>query len=130
MRHAQAAWLRPGGRQPWWAGRATAERPRLPWVTQVDSLQRWAAKKCGGPAVKPLAGQPAKCVVVIWAEIGAQSTNLHTRLSSGLHYARDAYLMGKFKIKLVGTNKMMGDNMTKPLDKAKFLACRAYQMNE
>jgi len=25
---------------------------------------------------------------------------------------------------------MMGDNMTKPLDRTKFIACRAYQLNE
>ena len=47
-----------------------------------------------------------------------------------LHYARDSYLMGRFKISLVSTLKMMGDNMTKPLDRTKFMACRAYQLNE
>ena len=45
-------------------------------------------------------------------------------------FARDLYLKNKIKMALVVTDDMMGDNMTKVVDRSKFFKCRNYQMNE
>ena len=47
-----------------------------------------------------------------------------------LHYARETVLNNKGEIFLVSTDDMMADVFTKPVDKTKFLKCRAYLMTE
>ena len=46
-----------------------------------------------------------------------------------MHYVRDCYLRGKIRVTHVLTAQMRADNMTKVVDKAKFLFCRKYQLN-
>ena len=56
-------------------------------------------------------------------------TKRSTHYERQLHLARDAYLQGQIRIFLTTTDKMMGDNMTKVVDREKFFRCRNYQMN-
>ena len=46
-----------------------------------------------------------------------------------LHWAREECLAGRVKVYLCGTEVMWGDNMTKAVDQAKGIACRAEQLN-
>ena len=43
-----------------------------------------------------------------------------------LHFARELYLRNKVEIYFAGTELMMADFFTKPVDKTKFLECRDY----
>ena len=46
-----------------------------------------------------------------------------------LHFARDLRLRNAIEIFLTGTDNMMADFFTKPVDKTTFLRCRKYVLN-
>ena len=59
------------------------------------------------------------------------ATKHTTHWARWLQWARRLYLVDQICMHLVGTDDMMADDKTKPLgDKAKFLKCRAFQLNE
>jgi hypothetical protein len=55
---------------------------------------------------------------------GATKRTLH--FDRWLHFARELYLRNKMEIYLTGTDDMMADGFTKPVDKTKFIKCRDY----
>ena len=55
---------------------------------------------------------------------GATKRTVH--FDRWLHFARELHLRNKVEIFLCGTDDMMADGMTKPVDKTKFLKCRNY----
>ena len=55
---------------------------------------------------------------------GATKRTLH--FDRWLHFARELYLRNKVEIYFAGTELMMADFFTKPVDKTKFLECRDY----
>ena len=69
----------------------------------------------------------------LWRSAGdakAPPTKKSAHVERWLMFARDLYLKNKIKMALVVTDDMMGDNMTKVVDRSKFFKCRNYQMNE
>ena len=64
----------------------------------------------------------AACDVIKYP--GATKRTLH--FDRWLHFARELCLANKVQIFLVGTDDMMADGFTKPVDKTKFLKCREY----
>ena len=58
---------------------------------------------------------------------GATKRTVH--FARWLHFARELCLRNKAEMFLVGTDMMMADIFTKPLDKTKFLTCRDYLMS-
>ena len=59
---------------------------------------------------------------------GATKRTVH--FDRWLHFARELYLRNKIKVFLTGTDNMMADGFTKPVDKTKFLKCRDYIMTK
>ena len=57
---------------------------------------------------------------------GATKRTLH--FDRWLHFARELCLRNKIEVFLAGTEDMMGDGFTKPVDKLKFIKCRDYLM--
>ena len=55
---------------------------------------------------------------------GATKRTLH--FDRWLHFARELYLRNKIEMFLAGTDDMMADGFTKPVDKTKFFKCRDY----
>ena len=55
---------------------------------------------------------------------GATKRTLH--FDRWLHFAHELYLRNKVEIYFAGTELMMADFFTKPVDKTKFLECRDY----
>ena len=51
-------------------------------------------------------------------------------LDRKISFCRDAWQTGLVKMFHCTTDKMMGDSLTKVVDKTKFLTCRAYQLGE
>ena len=64
----------------------------------------------------------AACDVIKYP--GATKRTLH--FDRWLHFAREMCLHNRIEIFLTGTDNMMGDGFTKPVDKTKFLKCRDY----
>ena len=60
--------------------------------------------------------------------LGATKRTLH--FDRWLHFARELCLANKMEIFLVGTDIMMADGFTKPVDKTKFLKCRDYILTQ
>ena len=59
--------------------------------------------------------------------VGVTKHTIH--VGRWLHWARDLYMAKWFSLTHVTTDKMMADDKTKVLDRAKFLKCRAFQIN-
>jgi hypothetical protein len=64
----------------------------------------------------------AACDVIKYP--GATKRTLH--FDRWLHFAREMCLHNRIEIFLTGTDDMMADGFTKPVDKTKFLKCRDY----
>ena len=64
----------------------------------------------------------AACDVIKYP--GATKRTLH--FDRWLHFAREMCLHNRIEIFLTGTDVMMADGFTKPVDKTKFLKCRDY----
>ena len=59
---------------------------------------------------------------------GATKRTLH--FARWLHFARELCLLNRIEIFLTGTDDMMADGFTKPVDKTKFLKCRDYLLTK
>ena len=57
---------------------------------------------------------------------GATKRTMH--FARWMHYARELCLLNRIRMFLVGTDAMVADIFTKPLDKTAFLRCRDYLM--
>ena len=66
----------------------------------------------------------------LWARAGAiiHLTKRTLHFDRWLHFARELCLLNRIEIFLTGTDNMMADGFTKPVDKTKFLKCRDYVM--
>ena len=64
----------------------------------------------------------AACDVIKYP--GATKRTLH--FDRWLHFAREMCLHNRIEIFLTGTDNMMADGFTKPVDKTKFIKCRDY----
>ena len=73
-------------------------------------------------AMPTLSVVEAACDVIKYP--GATKRTLH--FDRWLHFAREMCLHNRIEIFLTGTDDMMADGFTKPVDKTKFLKCRDY----
>ena len=55
-------------------------------------------------------------------------TKHSTHFQRRLYFVREMVLNGEMDIHLIGTDWMMGDWMTKPVDRDKFFRCRTHAM--
>ena len=71
----------------------------------------------------------AQCGSCIIGGTAAGATKRTVHFDRWLHFARELCLRNKIEIFLCGTDDMMADGFTKPVDKTKFLKCRQYIMS-
>ena len=97
-------------------------------VVMVLKEAEFAAQVCefvGADLQAPTAcitDNKAACDVIKYP--GATKRTLH--FDRWLHFARELCLLNRIAIFLTGTDNMMADGFTKPVDKTKFLKCRDY----
>ena len=87
-------------------------------------MHRYASSQEPDWRLRQPASQTTKAAVDVIRYPGATKRTLH--FDRWLHFARELYLRNKVEIYFAGTELMMADFFTKPVDKTKFLECRDY----
>ena len=90
----------------------------------ADQVCKFLGAGIGGPMAAVTDNKAARDVVKC---PGATKRTVH--FDRWLHFARELTLRNKAEVFLAGTDDMMADGFTKPVDKTKFLKCRQYLMS-